>query len=524
MDNLLIELQGKVHLSCANVLRKSLDKTLSDNNVPQAIYDKIHLCISEAVTNLVVHTDIKPEVIILRFGDYELNRLGVPGKGCWIEITDDSPPWDPTEHYDDNLLAQFSDTENGRGTALINTLADEISYHSDNDNRTNKTQNTLRLSWQYPHFESRKTILLVDDEQCLLAIYQKYLTDTFNVITATNAAEALAILSSSEVDLILSDIKMPNMSGFTFRKTLNSMPKHQLTPFIFLSSSTDQLTFDQATALGIDDYLVKPIEQPLLVNSVLRVIKRSHQIKHVLTNRIDESISASLQPQVPPKLHNWRLASANRNTGKGGGDLLLHNDNNEQINILLADIMGHDDNAKFFAHACSGYLHGLLGAKQENMDESYPTTLLNQLSDFAFSDQIMSQITLTSCAMQLSAQGLFSIASAGHPAPLHIRSTGLYPLPASGTMLGLLPETTYETTDYKINSGERIAVFTDGLFDSAESNEEREQLKQAIYDSLYQSLNFTIEEALHKTMAVFDRLTNNKPTDDALLILIEPDD
>ena len=70
-----------------------------------------------------------------------------------------------------------------------------------------------------------------------------------------------------------------------------------------------------------------------------------------------------------------------RHTGRGGGDLLLHQSGNDRFQLMLADIMGHDDSAKFFAHAYGGYLRSMMHAIGTDDD---PAQLLEQLSNFCF--------------------------------------------------------------------------------------------------------------------------------------------
>jgi CheY-like chemotaxis protein/anti-sigma regulatory factor (Ser/Thr protein kinase) len=518
MDNILLALNGKPSLLLARQFRLALGKTLEQHGVPENVSQKIKLCLSEVLSNLVTHTNPLPSEVIMRFI--------ATGQNWSLNILDDSIPWDPTQHYDDDLLTEFSELESGRGTALINSITDNIAYTAksettDNDVILNTSaKNKLTLTWQAPIISPQKTILLVEDERALSSMYQHYLEQDFIVITAGNGIEALSLLTKHNVDLVLSDIKMPKMNGLSLRKKMNQKNDNRSLPFIFMTAQDDHLMQEQATALGIDDYLIKPIKKPQLLSIIHRVLGRSNQVHGQLSNRINENISSSLQPNIPKTSNGWNFALACRNTGKGGGDLLLHKRSNDNINLVLADIMGHDDSAKFFAYACGGFLHGLMAAKKTYS----PAPLLEQLSEFALTDNILSQITLTCCALQLSSQGKFTIASAGHPEPLHITSTGIYNIDVSGMMLGLIPTTQYDDVEHKIQYGDRVAIFTDGLFESALDNQTREYLTTRMKETLYQTLNFTIEQSLQKVMAVFDEITNNAPIDDTLLLLIELND
>ena len=88
--------------------------------------------------------------------------------------------------------------------------------------------------------------------------------------------------------------------------------------------------------------------------------------------------------------------------------------------------------------------------------------------------------------------------------------------------MGLIEDAKYENNDFTIKKGQRIALFTDGLFESAENNEARNHLEKCITDTLSSTLSMPIEKALEEVMSVFDQITKSQPTDDTLLLLLEP--
>ena len=104
------------------------------------------------------------------------------------------------------------------------------------------------------------TVLVVDDNPKTLAFLKKVLTKaSYTVIAIDNARDALTILSKKKVNLIISDIAMPDINGIEFCRIIRENQKLGYIPLIFLTalSSVD----DHATGLiaGADDYLTKPI-------------------------------------------------------------------------------------------------------------------------------------------------------------------------------------------------------------------------------------------------------------------------
>lgn len=505
MNNQPFEQYQQISATLPREFRHALQAHIA-TQVPVAISQKILLSLSESITNIIEHGDA---VTHLGFRFSELSD------GWELTISDNGNSWDPTQHLDDNLLTEFCAIENGRGIALIHAQSDQINYFPGDDNKVNE----LQLFWAFPKTQKRQTILIVEDNNSLRLLYKTYLDKSYDIITAINGYQALELLATHNIDLVLSDIKMPQMNGLSLRKKINQQPGNELIPFVFLTAQDDDLVQEQAVDLGIDDYLIKPVQKAQLLKVSQRILGRSKQVYQKLTTRLDKQITDSLKPTIPSIAHGWKLQVASRNTGSGGGDLLLHRNFNAMTQLLLTDIMGHDASAKFFSHAYGGYLHGLIQSMQDYQAPSY---LLEQLSNSALDDNLLSKITLTCCSIQLSNAGIISIASAGHPAPLLISEDKVSAINTSGVLPGLLKDCQYEVTHLTIESGQRIALFTDGLFDSASNNQQRFELQQKITESLLTTLALPIDQAINHVMALFDELTAAQPSDDTLLLLLEP--
>jgi len=230
----------------------------------------------------------------------------------------------------------------------LHEQCDRIEYQTEDTSQLN----CLKLSWLKAEKNQRPTILIVDDDNSLRQIYKQYLKHDFEVVTAVSGKEALEKLKIKKIDLVLSDIYMPQMDGVSLREYLINDPDSRLIPFVFLTSAINTKLMEKANNLGIDDYMVKPVEQPHLIHTFQCVLKRSKQINEQLNERLDKDITSSLTPKLPSETHNWRLSVASRNTGRGGGDILLHQSGHNQFKFVITDIMGHDDSAKFFAHVC----------------------------------------------------------------------------------------------------------------------------------------------------------------------------
>lgn len=119
------------------------------------------------------------------------------------------------------------------------------------------------------------TILLVDDDQDILTFGKRILSSqSHDVMTAKDVLEAVDLLNMHTFDLILSDANMPMHSGFDLLKTLKSDERFKNIPVALLTARRDRVDIEKAIALGVDDYIVKPIDPALLIKKVNSLFKK----------------------------------------------------------------------------------------------------------------------------------------------------------------------------------------------------------------------------------------------------------
>jgi signal transduction histidine kinase len=104
----------------------------------------------------------------------------------------------------------------------------------------------------------KRTVLLADDNADMREYVRRLLDGPFRVLTARDGEEALAILEAEAPDLLLTDVMMPRMDGFTLLKHVRNHPERKNTPVIFLSARAGEEAKVEGLDAGADDYLVKP--------------------------------------------------------------------------------------------------------------------------------------------------------------------------------------------------------------------------------------------------------------------------
>ncbi|MDQ6973854.1 MAG: response regulator, partial [Mariprofundaceae bacterium] len=100
----------------------------------------------------------------------------------------------------------------------------------------------------------------------------------FRVLEAEDGTDALNILKARHVDLILTDIMMPNMDGWGLYRAVRSDKRYNLTPFVFLSVLDELDDQIKGLTLGVDDYITKPVTPPQLIARVNTALMRSERL------------------------------------------------------------------------------------------------------------------------------------------------------------------------------------------------------------------------------------------------------
>ncbi|MCD6163493.1 MAG: response regulator [candidate division Zixibacteria bacterium] len=119
-------------------------------------------------------------------------------------------------------------------------------------------------------------IMVVDDSPTVVKFVSFALRSSgCKVVTACDGMDAIEKMSSleKEVDLIITDLNMPNVDGYELIKTVRENPAYTNVPIIILSSEEEEKDKKLGTKVGASSYLVKPFKPPVLMAEVSKYLK-----------------------------------------------------------------------------------------------------------------------------------------------------------------------------------------------------------------------------------------------------------
>jgi CheY-like chemotaxis protein len=124
-----------------------------------------------------------------------------------------------------------------------------------------------------------KKILIAEDERDirdLIAFTLRFAG--YEVLTANNGEEAVAMTQKELPDLVLTDVRMPKMTGYEACKQIKADPLTQHIPVVFLSAKGQEAEVQSGLAAGADEYLLKPFAPDQLTRKVAEILSKGKAV------------------------------------------------------------------------------------------------------------------------------------------------------------------------------------------------------------------------------------------------------
>lgn len=344
----------------------------------------------------------------------------------------------------------------------------------------------------------RAQILVVDDVELnrdLLARRVRRLGH--DVLLAEDGVQALAMLRSRPVDVLLLDIMMPNMNGYEVLEAIAADEALREVPVIMISAIDEKESIARCIELGADDYLPKPFD-PLILQARLgaslarrRLREREQLYQRSLVRELEigREIQEHFLPATLPALDGFDFAARLRSARMVGGDFydLFPLGGGREVAAAVGDVCDKGVGAALFMALFRSLLRALAeqsdgarwndrGAGQDRRRDAGPreaavtshllrtVTLVN---DYVAGTHGTSNMFATVFfAIVDGESGLVQYINAGHEPPVVVGPRGVRSLAPTGPALGLMPGLPFETGQTVIEPGETLVAWTDGVTES----------------------------------------------------------
>jgi DNA-binding response OmpR family regulator/anti-sigma regulatory factor (Ser/Thr protein kinase) len=487
------------HVPCTVALvrkiRHLIEQLLLKAGEPQSVIDDTLLAVSEHLANLARHTD---KTACSVYWSPKERQLRLSDNGPNVEEL-----WQSVSSLES--LQSSAPQTSGMGMALIASLFPGLSYQvSVND--------TLPYTLILPLAQTKPKVAVIDDDPTMLMLVEAFLEEQYEPRQFPSVEDVLASPELADFQLFICDVHMPTQTGPELRQILLRNEATEFIPFIFLTGDATEDGKLQASHLQIDDYLTKPIDKTTLLITVERVLNRSSRLQLKIASKLDSAISRSLWPSGPWALGqcevNYEFAVAER----GGGDFLFSKCLPDRMRFVLGDVMGHGEQAKFYAFAISGYLTGVCESLSEKTE---PSDFLESVSKLMGDSSLLERTMATFLVIDVFDSREVRISSAGHPPPILLQP-GLRPqeLAVSGALPGLSVGG-YEQITLHLPEGAGLFCYTDGLVEALLFAEDATPLVTKLEEMVSKGVSLKAE-----AMADAFALTTRQLDDDVALLTI----
>lgn len=388
------------------------------------------------------------------------------------------------------------------------------------------------------HITSAK-LLIIDDDDVVRASVAAYLEDSgFEVRQANNGAQGLKAFESERPDVVICDLRMPQIDGLELIKRMTALDAD--IPVIILSGAGVMSDAVEALRLGAADYLIKPLEDlAVLEHSVSRALDRAHlrlenrryREKLEIANRelqtsldllredhnAGRQVQMNMLPATPWQADDFSFAHQIIPSLYLSGDFVDYFRIDEQrIGFYLADVSGHGASSAFVTVLLKFMTTRLLYESRRNgiLPEFKPSAVLERINRDLLSCKLGKHVTMLGGVID-QARGVLTYSIGGHlPLPILFSQQQAQYLQGRGLPVGLFEEAHYEDQELELPEQFSLTLLSDGILELLPGDNLKD--KEALLPKLVCEANGSLD-GLAQVLGL--KALADMPDDIALLVL-----
>lgn len=231
----------------------------------------------------------KQKTLFQRFYEGDYRKFNTIGTGIGLSLTKNL-----VELHEGTIQVE---SEEGQGTEFIVRFPIERSYYKEeqiDDEAILSVHNVVTYEGMSEESEKEvletatksNSVLVVEDNEELLQLMMKLLSRDYNVFTAENGKEGIAVLENEDIDLIVSDVMMPEMDGIEFCKYVKGNLEISHIPVILLTAKNKEEDRAEAYEVGADAFISKPFNLTVLHARIRNLLKYKERMARDFKNQL----------------------------------------------------------------------------------------------------------------------------------------------------------------------------------------------------------------------------------------------
>ncbi|MBF0240266.1 MAG: SpoIIE family protein phosphatase [SAR324 cluster bacterium] len=375
-----------------------------------------------------------------------------------------------------------------------------------------------------------RILILDDDESVVTQTEQMIRSYGYIPLGITQSDRLMVMLKQNNVDLILLDVHMPEMSGIELLKQLKHSVSYRTIPVIMLTRDTREELLEECLNSGAADFINKPfspivlkarLQSALNTLSFVRSQQRLIEEQESITQKLHEELEMAGEMQshlmrsdpLPP---HYKSAMFFRPYSQVSGDFYNQQVTDGSLHIFLGDATGHGITAALLTMMLKAGLSSIPASTS-------PANVMWQLNHL-LKKSIPGGMFVTGIYLKINADGSLVMCNAGHPPLLVFPENGNEPviLDDSGVALGIFKNEEigmYEQVAYRLNPRDKVFIFTDGI---TEYQRQKKELGiQGVTDFLWNLRHLDISIMVNKLSGLLTPIRPQTVKDDMTFFAFE---
>ena len=368
-------------------------------------------------------------------------------------------------------------------------------------------------------------VLIADDQAHILEALQFLLRGRgFSTESVTHPARVLRALETQHFDAVLMDLNysrgtVEGEEGLELVSRIRSLDS--LLPVVVMTAWSSVDLAVEAMRRGASDFVQKPWENHELIEKLqhqLSSARAQRKVQRQHDEELEEArrIQDSLLPKKLPLIPGYEIAAITQPLRFVGGDYYnVARVSEHETAVCIADVAGKGLPAALMMSSLQAALKPLMWQKLA------PRELCHRLNRILCDITPVGKFISFFYAVLDSANRRLTYCNCGHNPPLLVRADGsAAELEAAGAVLGQFPQWSYEQSELQMQAGDKLLIFTDGLVEACNANDEFFG-EQAVIDIARENLNSGADDLMATLIRAASQHTGQHFQDDASLIVLK---
>ncbi|MBZ5572075.1 MAG: SpoIIE family protein phosphatase [Acidobacteriia bacterium] len=320
-------------------------------------------------------------------------------------------------------------------------------------------------------------VLLADDQPHVLDALQLLLKNNgYSTEAATHPSRVLQALDAGQFDVVLMDLNYTRdttAGGEGLELVSQIRSRDASLPLVVMTAWSSVDLAVEAMRRGASDFIQKPWQNEQLLQKLQTQVERMSAIRQAQRRRADElqearDIQNKLLPKKLPEVADYEIAGITQPVRFVGGDYYnVVRISDAQTVLCIADVAGKGLAAALLMSSLQAALKPLMWQKLA------PRELCSRLNRILCDITPVGKFTSFFYSVLDSRDARLTYCNAGHNPPILVRANGeATELNAAGAVLGQFPDWVYEQSEVRLGSGDKLLLFTDGLIEASDADEE----------------------------------------------------